>query len=382
MITNRVALVAISPIVLALVACGSDGTPAVTATTLSGQVVKGPVGSSSVCISALTAGVKATTTLVPCVTSDATGNYAFATISYSGDAIIEATGGTYKDEATGATVTLSTPLKTIVNLQGGTTTGVVTPLTSIAVSATPSLSSTAFAQSAANIAAQSGLSSTNILTTLPTYGANGTTATNAYAAALGAIAQYQKTSGGTLAATLAAWTPANQAAFQTALNAYSAAASVLAANLPAVYNFAATGTPYSFAAATSSGVTAAGGLVGSSSFTLTGAAGAGFSALVGQSLSIPGSGIQTITFSSFGSVIQTLTVTIETSGTVVTFTESQVSNLINTKQWEFNCKGSACAGKVALNSAAKSVTLTGVTLAADTTSGATGTITANGSGTF
>ena len=339
MITNRVALVAISPIVLALVACGSDGTPAVTATTLSGQVVKGPVGSSSVCISALTAGVKATTTLVPCVTSDATGNYAFATISYSGDAIIEATGGTYKDEATGATVTLSTPLKTIVNLQGGTTTGVVTPLTSIAVSATPSLSSTAFAQSAANIAAQSGLSSTNILTTLPTYGANGTTATNAYAAALGAIAQYQKTSGGTLAATLAAWTPANQAAFQTALNAYSAAASVLAANLPAVYNFAATGTPYSFAAATSSGVTAAGGLVGSSSFTLTGAAGAGFSALVGQSLSIPGSGIQTITFSSFGSVIQTLTVTIETSGTVVTFTESQVSNLINKNSGNSTAKG-------------------------------------------
>jgi hypothetical protein len=387
MITQRLALLAISPIVLALAACGTDDAPALT-TTLSGQVVKGPVGGATVCAYAVSGGVKSTSTVVPCVTSDATtGNYSLGSISYTGDMIVEATGGSYKDEATGATVTPSTPLKTMVVAQGGATTGMITPLTTIALSTTPNLTNAAFAQAAANVASQAGLSATNILTTIPTYAANGTTATNAYAAMLGAIAQYQKTSGGTLAATLAAWTaPANQATFQAALNAYASAASVLTANLPSVLNFAATGTPYTFGVS-SNGVTAASGLVSGGAFTLSGAAGAGFSPLVGQGF-IVGS-LQSVTFTALvGTKVQILSVSVEgtgsTSATTVSYTEAEAIPSAASKdfQWSYSCKGTACAGKVAIDSAARSVTLTNVTLTAEAGTGATGTILANGSGKF
>jgi hypothetical protein len=391
MITQRFALLALSPIVLALAACGNDDTPA-SSTTLSGQVVKGPVGGSTVCAYAISGGVKSTSTVVPCVTSDpVTGNYSLGNIGYTGDMIVEATGGTYKDEATGATVTLSTPLKTMVVAQGGATTGMITPLTTIALSTTPNLTNAAFGQAAANVAAQAGLSTTNILTTVPTYAANGTTATNAYAAMLGAIAQYQKTSGATLAATLAAWTtPANQATFQAALNAYASAASVLAANLPSVLNFAATGTPYSFGVS-SNGVTAAGGLLGSGlpgsgSFTLSGAAGAGFAPLVGQAFTV--GSLQSVTFTEIGAKVKILSVSVEGTGsassTTVTYTEADSipSPISKDLQWSYNCKGTACSGKVAIDSIGKSVTLTSVTLTAEAGSGATGTIVANGSGKF
>jgi hypothetical protein len=380
MMTKRLALVAISPIVLALAACGNDDTPA-SVTTLSGQVVKGPVGGSTVCAYAVSGGVKATATVVPCVTSDAvTGNYSLGNITYTGDMIVEATGGTYKDEATGATVTISTPLKTMVVAQGGATTGMITPLTTIALSTTPNLTSAAFGQAAANVAAQAGLSAVNILTTAPTYGANGTTATNAYAAMLGAISQYQKTSGGTLAAALTAWTtPANQAAFQAALNAYSTAASVLAANLPSVLNFAATGTAYSFAVSSGAGASATtvGGGLASTGFTLTGP-GAGFSGFTGILLDV--AGMKSVSFiSSSFTPLKTLYISIDSSGSTVNY---NVSYNENDKQWKYSCKGSACASKVVIDNASKTATLTDVTMTADTSTGATGTIVANGSGTF
>jgi hypothetical protein len=387
MINPRFALLAISPIVLALAACGNDDTPA-SVTTLSGQVVKGPVGGSTVCAYAVSGGVKSTATVVPCVTSDpVTGNYSLGNISYTGDMIVEATGGTYKNEATGATVTLSTPLKTMVVAQGGATTGMITPLTTIALSTTPNLTNAAFGQAAANIAAQAGLSAVNILTTAPTYGANGTTATNAYAAMLGAISQYQNTSGGTLAAALTAWTnPTNQAAFQAALNAYATAASVLTANLPSILNFAATGTPYSFGVSTN-GVTAASGLVSGGSFSLSGAAGAGFSPLVGQGFTV--GSLQTVNFTALaGSKVQILSVSVDgtgsTSSTKVSYTEGDATPVPASKesQWSYTCKGTACSGKVAIDSVGKSVTLTNITLTAESGTNATGTILANGSGKF
>jgi hypothetical protein len=368
--TQRLALLAISPIVLALSACGNDDTPTAAPTTLSGQVVKGPVGNSNVCVYAISSGVKASATLVPCVNSDNLGNYTFASISYTGDMLIEATGGSYKDEATGATVTLSTPLKTIVPAQGGATTGVVTPLTTIAVSSSASLSSGAFAQAAANVAAQAGLSATNILTTLPTYAANGTSASNAYAAVLGAIAKYQQTSGSTLAATFAAWTPANQAAFQSALNAYAAAASVIAANLPSTFNMNATGTAYSFSVASSTGVTSAGGLVSSSSLTLTGA-GAGFQPIAGVGIGVT----NTVAVVNFTGLTSLLAVAKDSGGTNVSYIETATQ-----KAWTLDCK-TACDTSIKIDTAGKTVTFTNVTLTGSS-GGATGTITVNGSSSF
>jgi hypothetical protein len=231
------------PIALALLAagCGSDSAP--TSTVISGQVVKGPVSGSSVCVYAVTGGVKDASTLVPCVSTDAAGNYAFTSFSYTGDVAIEATGGTYKNEATGLTTTLGAPLKTLMAAQGGAMSGVVTPLTTIAYSSSSTLSNAAFTQAASIVAAQAGLTGTNILTTVPTFaGANGITATNAYATVLGAFAQYQQTGGFTTAQALSAWTSANQTAFQTAISVYAAYAGVIAANLPSTLNFAATTT--------------------------------------------------------------------------------------------------------------------------------------------
>jgi hypothetical protein len=369
MMTKRLALVAISPIILALAACGNDDTPA-SITTVSGQVTKGPVVGSTVCAYAISGGVKATATVVPCVTSDAvTGNYSLGNITYVGDMIVEATGGTYKDEATGATVTLSTTLKTMVVAQGGATTGMITPLTTIALSTTPNLTNAAFGQAAANVAAQAGLNAINILTTAPTYGANGTTATNAYAAMLGAISQYQKTSGGTLAATLAAWTPANQAAFQTALNAYASAASVIAANLPAILNFAATGQAYSLGVSTN-GVTAAGGLVSSSSLTLTGA-GAGFQPAGGVGIGVTNAGGVV----NFAGPTSLLAVAKDSGGINVAYIETTTQ-----KKWSYECT-TGCDAKVKIDATGKSVTFINVTLTAES-GGATGTIVVNGSAGF
>jgi hypothetical protein len=242
------------PIALALLAagCGSDSAP--TSTVISGQVVKGPVSGSSVCVYAVTGGVKDTSTLVPCVNTDAAGNYTFTSFSYTGDVAIEATGGTYKNEATGLTTTLGAPLKTLMSAQGGTMSGVVTPLTTIAYSSSSTLSNAAFTQAASIVAAQAGLAGTNILTTVPTFaGANGITATNAYATVLGAFAQYQQTGGFTTAQALSAWTSVNQAAFQTAISAYAAYAGVIAANLPSTLNFAAATTTTSTTAASGTG---------------------------------------------------------------------------------------------------------------------------------
>jgi hypothetical protein len=369
MITQRLAVLAMSPVFLALAACGNDDTPAASTTTLSGQVVKGPVGGSTVCAYAITGGVKATATVVPCVTSDPAGNYSLGNISYTGDMIVEATGGSYKDEATGATVTLGAPLKTMVVAQGGATTGMITPLTTIALSTTPNLNNTAFGQAAANVAAQAGLSAINILTTAPTYGANGTTATNAYAAMLGAVSQYQKTSGGTLAAAFAAWTPANQAAFQSALNAYASAASVIAANLPAVLNFAATGQAYSFGVS-SNGVTSTGGLVSGSSLTLTGA-GAGFQPIAGIGIGVT----NTVAVVNFTGISSLLAVAKDSGGTNVSYIETTTQ-----KAWTYDCK-TGCDAKVKIDTTGKSVTFTNVTLTGES-GGATGTITVNGSASF
>ncbi len=248
------------PIALALLAagCGSDSAP--TSTVISGQVVKGPVSGSSVCVYAVTGGVKDTSTLVPCVSTDAAGNYTFTSFSYTGDVAIEATGGTYKNEATGLTTTLGAPLKTLMSAQGGTMSGVVTPLTTIAYSSSSALSNAAFTQAAGIVATQAGLAGTNILTTVPTFaGANGITATNAYATVLGAFAQYQQTGGFTTAQALSAWTSANQAAFQTAISVYAAYAGVIAANLPSTLNFAAATTTTGTTASTTTSNTAASG---------------------------------------------------------------------------------------------------------------------------
>ncbi len=214
-----------------LAACGGGGgtsspaaapittTPAVPTTTLSGSVVKGPVNGSNVCAyKAVAATGKGEQ--IKCVASSASGGYSMD-IQYIGDVVIEATGGSYTDEATNTTKTLTDALQVVVNSQGGNTTGIVTPLTSVAYSVSKSLSggvsSGNFATAATTVATQFKLASgSNIASTVPTLG-NGA---NTYGQALQAFSRFVA-NGGSFS-NFVTWT--NPGSFQAAYStAYAAA---------------------------------------------------------------------------------------------------------------------------------------------------------------
>jgi hypothetical protein len=127
--------------------------------------------------------------------------------------------------------------------------------------------------------------------------------------------------------------------------------------------------------------------VSGGSFTLSGAAGAGFAPLVGQGFTV--GGLQTVTFTTLaGTKVQILSVSVDgtgsTSSTKVSYTEGDATPVPSSKesQWSYTCKGPACTGKVAIDSAGKTVTLTDVTLTAESDTNATGTILAKGTGKF
>jgi hypothetical protein len=159
-----------------LAGCGGGG--ATTSTTISGSAVKGPVGGATVTAFAATTGaVLGTTTTSP------NGTYSL-TITYNGDVVLEVTGGSYIDEATGNTTPLN-QLKAIINAGGGTQTVHVTPLTYIAYGYAGNTSA-GFNTALTNLATQFGLGSINLLTTLPTV--SGTI--NDYGRVLSAMSQY------------------------------------------------------------------------------------------------------------------------------------------------------------------------------------------------
>lgn len=203
-----------------LSACGggSDG-PAATpvTTTISGSVVKGPVTGANVCAYKAVAAGKGEQ--LACATSAAGGTYSLS-LPYTGDVVIEATGGTYTDEATGASKPLADPLQVVVASQGGTTTGMITPLTTIAFSqakaAAGGVSSASFAAAATTVAGTFQLGTVDIRTATPVVSG---TSVNAYGQVLRAVSQFQA-GGGNLASLLAWNSPANlQTAFATAYSA-------------------------------------------------------------------------------------------------------------------------------------------------------------------
>lgn len=159
---------------------GGDGGAAAPAasTTISGSAVKGPVGGATVTAFAATTG-----TVLGTTTTSPNGTYSL-TISYNGDVVLEVTGGSYIDEATGRTTTLN-QLKAIINATGGTQTVHVTPLTYIAYGYAGNTSA-GFNTALTNLATQFGLGGVNLLTTLPAV--SGTT--NDYGRVLRAMSQY------------------------------------------------------------------------------------------------------------------------------------------------------------------------------------------------
>lgn len=180
-----------------LAACGGGGgggdstpAPAPTATaktTVSGNVVKGPVGAANVCAFKAVAGGKGEQ--LACATTDSSGAYQMD-ISYTGDVVLEASGGTYTDEATGSTKALAEPMQSVVTSQGGATFGVITPLTaaafSLARNGTGGVTMATFGSAAGSVAGQFGLGSVNIATTLPVV----TGTPNDYGKILKAVSQY------------------------------------------------------------------------------------------------------------------------------------------------------------------------------------------------
>ncbi len=171
-----------------LVACGGGGStaPAVATTTISGSAVKGPVNGATVTVKDAATGATLGTT-----TTGTGGTYSLG-VAFSGDVIVEVSGGTYTDEATGATTALSTPMKLVLAANGGTVTGVVTPLTTMAFnSAFPTgtkPTSANFKSVAATLATQFKLTGVDLATTVPTVSGS----LDAYGKVLAGISRYLK----------------------------------------------------------------------------------------------------------------------------------------------------------------------------------------------
>lgn len=182
--THLLGTLLVSAAGLGLVACGGGDSTTATETTITGSAVKGPVNGATV-----TARKADGTACGSTTTSN--GTYTLKT-TCTGDLIIEVSGGSYTDEATGAATTLSSPLKVVIAANGGSVTGVATPLTTMAFSTAFSSSSAAtkaaFDTQAARIATQFGLSGVNLATTEPTV----TGTANDYGKALKAVSQYLK----------------------------------------------------------------------------------------------------------------------------------------------------------------------------------------------
>ncbi len=170
-------------------ACGGGGSSSstTTTTTISGSAVKGPVNNATVTVKNAASGAVLGTT-----TTSSTGAYTLS-VPFAGDVVVEVSGGTYIDEATSVSTTLTAPMRVVVNANGGNVTGVVTPLTTLAYTyafgtsgapATPTAA--AFNTVAANLATQFQLSGVNLATTVPAV--SGTV--NDYGRVLAGVSRY------------------------------------------------------------------------------------------------------------------------------------------------------------------------------------------------
>jgi len=129
-------LAAVGLVAASMAGCGGGAadvgtTAGGSVTNISGIASKGPLRGSTLTIYALNPDGTYGAVLGTKSTSSSDGAYA-ASLSYTGDAIIVVSGGTYIDEATGKSVGLATPLRTVVTGLTGTTSIAVTPMTEAA----------------------------------------------------------------------------------------------------------------------------------------------------------------------------------------------------------------------------------------------------------
>lgn len=186
---------------LILAGCGGgdDGaTPAVTSGKISGVVSKGPVHGANVCAYAITGGAKGSL-IGTCQTTDTSGNYIIDVGSYTGDVLFEASGGSYVDEATGATVDLASPLHgMLTSVAGGQAIAAITALTELAYQVANARvgNLTATNIQSAVVSVQNNFGVADIASTLPVDALSvpeqATDTQKSYALALATVSQYIK----------------------------------------------------------------------------------------------------------------------------------------------------------------------------------------------
>lgn len=187
-----------------LAGCGGGGgasapTPTITTSTVSGNMVKGPVSGAAISFYALNADGSKAAQLGTTV-SDTKGNYTVTlTPAPTTPFLAETSGGTYVDEVTGLNVVLSATDKLTAVLPVGTTRATVTPLTHIAAARAQALAAggtplaTAVDSSNTGVATQYGIA--DIVATLSPAANNATSVATAsrderiYALVLAGIVQ-------------------------------------------------------------------------------------------------------------------------------------------------------------------------------------------------
>lgn len=120
---------------LGLVACGG-GSASPASVSLSGQAIKGPVSGGQVCAYTLANPRQQ----IACTTTDSNANYQLALPAGTGEVLLEVTGGSYIDEATGQKVALTSPLRTLTKAGGPIQNVLMTPFTELAVQRTSAAS--------------------------------------------------------------------------------------------------------------------------------------------------------------------------------------------------------------------------------------------------
>jgi len=167
---------------------GGSSTPATTVIT--GMASKGPIKAGTVKVYAIRDGVEDQTAPIGQEQTDDSGNYSIDVGSYKGPVVVEVTGGSYKDEVSGASVSLKATFRTVlVNASTGKNTVAVTPLTELAYKKAKGAGTTLAGASidAANAGIAAMFKLTDIVSTLPVAG--GDDNQKKYAAACGSFSQ-------------------------------------------------------------------------------------------------------------------------------------------------------------------------------------------------
>jgi uncharacterized protein (UPF0333 family) len=198
-------------LVLTLFGCGGGGggsSVSLQTTEISGVASKAPISGGNVNVFKIVNGTK----VVPAIASGTTGTdgtYNLSWESYSGPVLVEISGGSYTDEATGntnATIPPAEPLHAVVPSASGAVSAAVTPLTDLAFQlAGANLTEATISSANEQVASMFGVD--DIIGTQPVAPtasalAASTTAQRAYTLALAAFSQIVKDQSSTVAETI------------------------------------------------------------------------------------------------------------------------------------------------------------------------------------